>query len=103
MFDSLQQDSTKFSPQFEFNSFVTMATYWVPDLPNIKGISGYLWHSIFIFPNGASYYIIQLAYKYVSLSLWPCLTFFELKITYILKQSEWGLEKSELPWEQNVL
>ena len=44
----------------------------------------------------------QQAYKYVSLSLWSCLTFFELKITYMLKSSGWGLEKSELPWEQNV-
>ena len=33
---------------------------------------------------------------------WPCLRFFELKITYILKSSWWGLETSELPWEQNV-
>ena len=41
--------------------------------------------------------MIQQAYKYVSLSLWPCLTFFQLKITYILKSSGWGLEKSELP------
>ena len=32
-----------------------MATYWVPDLPNIKGISGHLQCSIFIFANGASY------------------------------------------------
>ena len=79
--------------------------YWVPDLPNIKGISGHLWHSIFIFANGGSYtvYMIQQAYKYVSVSLWPCLTFFGLKITYILKSSVWGLRKSELPWEQNVL
>ena len=37
------------------NSSVTMATYWVPDLPIIKGVSGHLWHSIFIFANGASY------------------------------------------------
>jgi len=29
--------------------------YWVPELPNIKGISGYLWRSILIFANGASY------------------------------------------------
>ena len=29
--------------------------------------------------------MIQQAYKYVSLSLWPCLTFFKLKITNILK------------------
>ena len=30
-----------------------LATYWVPDLPNIKGISGT--HSIFIFANGTWY------------------------------------------------
>ena len=36
-----------------------------------------------------------------SSSLWPCLTFFKLKITNILKSSGWGLEKSEFPWEQN--
>ena len=29
------------------------------------------------------------------------LAFFKLKITNILKSSGWGLEKSELPWEQN--
>ena len=28
--------------------------------------------------------------------------FFELKISNILKSSRWGLEKSELPWEQNL-
>ena len=77
---------------------VTMATYWAPDPPNIKGISGHLhickWRLI---------YMIHQEYKYVSLRLWPCLRFFELKIIYILKSSRWGLEKSELPWEQNVL
>ena len=41
--------------------------------------------------------------KYVSLSLWPRITVFELKITYILKSNGCGLEKSELPWQQNVL
>ena len=35
MFDSLQYDSTKCAPQYEVISFVTMATYWVLDLPNI--------------------------------------------------------------------
>ena len=40
LFDSLQYDATKSAPQYEPNSFVTMATYWVPDLPNIKGTSG---------------------------------------------------------------
>ena len=70
---------------FVLNSFVTM-TYWVPDLPNIKGISGHPWDSIFIFGNGASY-TCSNDHKYASLSLWPCLTFFELKITYLLKSS----------------
>ena len=53
MFDSLQEDSTKCAPLFELNNFIAMATYWVPDLPNIKDISGSLWGSIFIFANGA--------------------------------------------------
>ena len=70
---------------------------------SFKGISDHLWRSIFIFAIGTSYTMIQQAYKYVTLRLWPCLTFFGLKITYILKSSGWGLEKSELPWEQNVL
>jgi len=37
----------------ELNNFTPMATYWVPELPNIKGISGHPWHLIFIFANGA--------------------------------------------------
>ena len=37
MFDSLQKDSTKCAPQYNLNIFVTIAAYWVPDLPNIKG------------------------------------------------------------------
>ena len=68
MFDSLQKDSTKSGPQYELNSCVIMATYWVPGLPNIKGISGQLQYSIFIFAN-----------KYLSSSYWPRLAFFELK------------------------
>ena len=43
--------------------------------------------------------MIQQAYKFVSLSLWHRLMFLELKIANILKSSEWGLEKSESPWE----
>ena len=35
--------------------FSSIATYWVPDLPNIKGISGHLSRLIFIFANGASH------------------------------------------------
>ena len=54
MFDSLQYDSTQYAPQYKLDSFVAMATYWVPDLPNIKGFSGHLWHSILIFANSYS-------------------------------------------------
>jgi len=41
-----QNDSTKCAPQYELDSFATMATYGVPELPNIKGFSGHLWRSI---------------------------------------------------------
>ena len=55
MFEFLQQGSTKGAAQYELKIFVTMATYWFPDLPNIKSISGHLQRSYFIFANGASY------------------------------------------------
>ena len=100
MFDSLQEDSTKCAPLFELNNFIAMATYWVPDLPKIKDISDPPWRSIFIFANGARYTQSNKHINMFFLSLWPCITFFELKITNILKSSGWGLEKSELPWQQ---
>jgi len=79
-----------------------MATYWVPDLTNIKGFSGHLWRSILIFANGTLCAWSSKHIKFnVSSSSWPRLVFFELKITNILKSSGLGLEKSELPWEQN--
>ena len=52
--DSVQEDSSRSAPQYEHTIFVTMATYWVPDLPDIKGFAGHLWRSILIFANGAS-------------------------------------------------
>ena len=39
------------APQYKLKRFVTMATYWVPDLS--MGFSGHLWHSILIFANRA--------------------------------------------------
>ena len=45
--------------------------------------------------------MIQQAYISISSSSSLRLMFFELKITKILKSSGWGLEESELPWEQN--
>ena len=46
-----------------------MATYWVPDLPNIKGISGHLWHPNFIFANGASYTWFN---RHINMLNWVC-------------------------------
>ena len=81
----LAVNSTNCAPQFERNSFVTMATYWVPDLPNIKGNFGHLWRSIFIFANGASYtwsnehinmlaWVCGLVYGFSS---WKCFTYWD--------------------------
>ena len=48
----------------------------------------------YYFANGASYTRSNKHINiHVSLSLWPCLTFCELKITYILKSSGWGLKR----------
>ena len=43
------------APQYKLKHFVTLTTYWVPDLSNIKGFCGHLWHSILIFANKAPY------------------------------------------------
>ena len=101
MFDSLQYDSTNCAPQYELKSSVTMATYWVPVLPILKAFLATFdipfWYLL------TALHIHDPASIYVSSSLWPHLTFFKLKITNILKSTEWGLEKSELPWKQNFL
>ena len=36
----------KCAPHYKLDNFVTIAAYWVPDQPNIKGFSGHLWHFI---------------------------------------------------------
>ena len=41
MFEFWQLDFTSAAPQYELSSFVTLATYWIPDFPDIKGFSGY--------------------------------------------------------------
>ena len=70
----------------------------------LKSISVHLQRSIFhIYKWCLVYMTLQQACKFVSSSLWPCLGFFELKITNILKSSGWGLEQSGLPWEQNFI
>ena len=56
MFDSLQWDPTQCALQHEIDSSVTMATYWVLDLPILKAFCvGHLCRSILIFVNSTSY------------------------------------------------
>ena len=57
----------------------------------MKGFSGHLWNFILIFTDGASY---ACSSNHID-------KFSKLQITKILKSSGWGLEKSELPWEQD--
>ena len=49
MINSWQKDSTRCALQYKRINFVTMATYWVPDLPNVRGFSGFFWRSVLIF------------------------------------------------------
>ena len=49
-----QQYSTRCVLQYNIINYVTMATYWVTDLPDVKGLSGTLWHSVSIFLSDAS-------------------------------------------------
>jgi len=50
MFDSLQYYSTRCALQYEIKTFVTTATFWVPDLPDVKGFSGHLGVPIWYLP-----------------------------------------------------
>ena len=52
--NSWQQYTTRCVLQYEIINNVAMATYWVPDLPDIKGFSGIFWHSILIFLSDVS-------------------------------------------------
>ena len=52
-----------------FYNFIPMATYWVPDLPNIKRVFGHPLHSIFIFANGAWH---TWSNKHINVLAWVC-------------------------------
>ena len=97
VFHYLQYNSTKWAPQYELNSLVTMATYWVPDLPNNKGISGHLWHFILISANGASY---AWSNKHITMLAQVCILISCFASCKSLKYWD-QMEKSELPCEHN--
>ena len=64
-----------------------MATYWVPDLHDIKRFSDHLKHSLlFNFCQWCIICVIEQALKYIRLSLWSCLIMSsKLRTTKILK------------------
>ena len=55
MLYSWQQYLTRCVLQYEIISYVTMVTYWIPDLPDVKGFSGFFWRSILIFLSDISF------------------------------------------------
>ena len=67
MFDSLQYDSAKCAPQYELNSFVTVATYWAPDLTIVKDFVTFgvpFWHLLMVpgMHDPASIWICKLEF-----------------------------------------
>jgi len=54
MFDFVQYGSTRGALQYELTIFVTMVTYLVPDLHDIKAFSDHFTHSIPFIADGAS-------------------------------------------------
>ena len=55
VFDFWQQYSTKYVLQFTTVNYVTLATYWVPGLPDFYGFSGLYLTCILIFRGDASF------------------------------------------------
>ena len=66
-----------------------MATYWVPDLADIKGFAGHHWHSVLKFANGAT---SAWSNKHINMLGWVCglgKCFLSLKSPKTMK-SHWG-------------
>ena len=91
MLDSLQLASTTCTSQYVYTRFVTMATYWVPYLPDIKRFAGHLCAFCFDICQWFLICIIQQAYTYDMLcpvcGLSKC--FLNIKWPKIMK-SDWG-------------
>ena len=85
MIDSWQQDSTGCALQCEIINFVTMATYWVPDLPNVKGFSGFFWRSILIFFTDALFARSSKHRNVFNVDYLPWFIFSGVKFPKILK------------------
>ena len=69
-------------------NYVTMATYWVPDLPNVRGFSGFFWRSILIFFSDALFARSSKHINMFKVEYLPLVIFSGLKSTKILKTAE---------------
>ena len=100
MFDSWQQDSTRCALRYEIINYVTMATYWFPDLPNVGRFSGFFWYSILIFFRDA---LFARSSKIINVlgRLLDLVYFSGMKFTKVLKTGSRRMEKSVLPWKHN--
>ena len=85
MIRSWQQDLTRCALQYEIINYVTMATYWVPDLPNVKGFSGFFWCSILIFCSDVLFARSSRHVNVLKVDHLPWFNFSGLKFTKILK------------------
>ena len=85
MIDSWQQDSTKCALQYEIINYFTMATYWVPDLPNVRDFSDFFWRSILIFFSDALFARSSKHVNVFKVNYLPWFDFSGLKFPKILK------------------
>ena len=85
MIDSWQQDSTRCRLQYEIINYVTMATYWVAVLPNVRGFPGFFWCSILILFSDALFARSRKHTNVFKVDYWSWFNFYGLKATKILK------------------
>ena len=53
MIEPWQQEFTICALHYEIINYLTVAAYLVPDLPNVRGFSGFFWRSILMFFSDA--------------------------------------------------
>ena len=102
MIDSWQENSSRCSLQYERINCVAMATYWVPDLPNVRDFPGFFWCSILIFFSDALFARFSKHINLFKVDYLFWFNFFGLKSTKYWKQLG-GLEKRALKWKQNLI
>ena len=83
--DSWQQDSTRCALQYVIMNCVTMATYWVQELPNVRAFTGFFWRSILIHFSDALFVRCSKHINVFKVDYLSWCNFSGLKFTTILK------------------